>query len=98
MVIHTENLTGTVSGGSLAINTVAALQGIVREIVVSPTTPTTQYNLTITNADSLDVFISESNTGDFIEEVALPIRGIYTVTISSSTEDEVYSIAIIVEE
>ena len=98
IVIHHENMTGSTLSGALSINTVAALQGIAREIIISPATSTTQYNLVITNDNSLDVFLSTSMTGDFIEEVALPFRGIYTVAISSATADEVFSMAIIVEE
>ena len=98
MVIHSENMTGSTSSGALSTNTVAALQGIAREIIISPATLTTQYNLTITNDNSLNVFIATSITGDFIEEVALPFRGIYTVAISNATRDEVFSMAIIIEE
>ena len=98
MVIHAENLTGTAVSGAVSVNTQASLQGLGREIIISPATGTTQYNLTITNADSLDVFISSSITGDFIEEVAIPFRGIYTVAISDSTKDELFTIAIIVQE
>ena len=91
-------MTGSTSSGALSTNTVAALQGIAREIIISPATSTTVYNLTITNNNSLDVFISNSITGDLIEEVALPLRGVYTVAISSATADEAFSMAIIVEE
>jgi hypothetical protein len=98
MVIHSENMSGTASSGALSTNTVAALQGIAREIIISPATSTTTYNLTITNDNSLDVFISNSITGDFIEEVALPFRGIYTVAISNATKDELFKMAIVVEE
>jgi hypothetical protein len=98
MVIHSENMSGTASSGALSTNTVAALQGIAREIIISPATSTTTYNLTITNDNSLDVFISNSITGDFIEEVALPFRGIYTVAISEATKDELFKMAIVVEE
>ncbi len=98
IVIHPENMSGSTLSGALSINTVAALQGIAREIIISPATSTTQYNLVITNDNSLTVFKSISITGDFIEEVALPFRGIYTVAISSATADEVFTMAIIVEE
>ena len=90
MVIHSENMTGSTSSGALSTNTVAALQGIAREIIISPATSTTVYDLQITNDNSLDVFISTSLTGDFIEEVALPFRVIYTVAISNATKDEVF--------
>jgi hypothetical protein len=91
-------MTGTTLSGALSTNTVAALMGIAREIIISPATSTTTYDLTITNDNSLDIFISESNTGDLIEETAIPIRGINTVKISNATKDEDFSMAIVVEE
>ena len=91
-------MTGTTSSGALSTNTVAALTGIAREIIISPATSTTQYNLTITNDNSLDMFISESITGDFIEEVALPMRGVYTVTVDQATKDEEFNMAIVLEQ
>jgi len=91
-------MTGTTSSGALSTNTVAALTGIAREIIISPATSSTQYNLTITNDNSLDMFISESITGDFIEEVALPMRGVYTVTVDQATKDEEFNMAIVLEQ
>ena len=42
-------MTGTTLSGATNANTVAALQGIAREIIISPATSTTLYNLEITN-------------------------------------------------
>lgn len=91
-------MSGTASSGAISKNTVAALQGIAREIIISPATSTTTYNLEITNDNSLTVFKSSSITGDFIEEVALPFRGVYTVAVSNSTRDELFNMAIVLEE
>ena len=98
MIIHSENMTGTTSSGAISVNTVAALMGIAREIIISPATSTTIYSLTITNDNSLDIFKSTSITGDFIEEVALPIRGVNTVAISSATNDELFTMALVLEQ
>ena len=98
MIIHSENISGTASSGSISVNTEAALQGLAREIIVKPATSTTTYNLAITNPDSLTVFKSISITGDFSEEVALPFRGVYTVAITSATVDELFTMAIVVQE
>lgn len=92
-------MTGTTSeSGALSKNTVASLQGIAREILISPATSTTVYNLTITNDKSFDIFKSESIKGDFIEEVELPIRGINTVAITQATRSEEFNIAIVLEQ
>jgi hypothetical protein len=98
MIIHTENLSGTTVSGALSVNTKEAMMGIVREIIVTPATTSTVYNLAITNSNSQRVFYSASITGIFAEEVALPFRGIYTVTISGGTRDEAFQISIVLEE
>jgi len=91
-------MSGTASSGAISTNTKVAMQGIAREIIISPATSTTTYNLEITNDNSLTVFKSSSITGDFIEEVALPFRGVYTVAITSATVDELFTMAIVLEE
>ena len=96
--IHTENISGTASSGAISVNTVASLQGITREIIISPATPTTIYDVDITNDTSLTVFKSTSVTGDLIEETALPMQGVYTVAITSSTADELFTMALVLEE
>lgn len=98
MVIHNEYISGSTVSGAFSGNTKAALQGLTREIIVKPLTSTTQYNLEITNDNSLPVFYSNSITGDFVEEVALPFRGVYTVAIDSATKDEAFVIGILVQE
>ena len=98
MIVHSEYITGTTSTGALSVNTQQSLMGIVREIIIIPATGTTDYNLEITNDNSLIVFSSSSITGDFIEEVALPFRGIYTIAISSATRDELFEINLMIEE
>ncbi len=93
-------MTGTASSGAISMNTKAALQGIAREIIISPATSSTDYAFTITNDNSLVIFGSASDTitGDFIEEVALPLRGVNTVAIVDATVDELFKIALVLEE
>ena len=98
MVIHNEYIAGSTVSGELEANTRQFLMGIVRQIVVQPTTGTTTYNLSIVNDNSIEVFYSDSITGNFSEEVALPFRGVYTVTISEATKDEAFKIGLLAEE
>jgi len=98
MIIHKEILSGTPSLGDLAVNTEVTFMGVLRQIIVSPATSTTTYNLTITDDNSLDMFCESSITGSYAPEVALPVRGIYTITIDSATNDELFTIVLGVEE
>lgn len=98
MTIHKEILTGSTVSGSLDVNTKEPFMGIMRQIIVSPTTSTTTYNLDIIDDEDLKVFCETSINGHYAPEVALPVRGIYTVSISSSTVDESFAIELNVEE
>ena len=98
MIIHTEYLTGTTASGALSVNTKEAMMGVCREIIVTPATLSTVYNLSITDANSQRIFYSASITGIFAEEVAFPIRGILTVALSSATRDEAFKISVVIEE
>ena len=98
MTIHKEILAGTTSSGALSVNTVVSFNGIMRQILISPTTATTQYNLTISDDASLNILCEDSITGDYSPEVALPVKGIYTVAIDSATADEAFSMSLVVEE
>ena len=98
MVIHNEYIEGSTISGELEANTRQFLMGIVRQIVVQPTTGSTTYNLSIVNDNSIEIFYSDSITGNFSEETALPFRGVYTVTISEATKDEAFKIGLLAEE
>ena len=98
MVIHNEYIAGSTVSGELIANTRQFLMGIVRQIVVQPTSGSTTYNLSIVNDNSIEIFYSDSITGNFSEEVALPFRGVYTVTISEATKDEAFKIGLLAEE
>lgn len=98
MMIHSENLSGSTASGTLAVNTNSVMQGIIKSVIVSPATGSTTYNVAITNPDGLTVYSKTSNTGDIFEQTELPVRGMYTVTISSASADEAFSIALVLQE
>lgn len=98
MVIHTEKLSGTASAGTFAVNTISNLCGLLRTIIIKPTTATTQYDITITNSDSMDIYSSKSIVGNSSDEVQIPLRGIFTITITNSTADEAFTIHLALQE
>lgn len=95
-LIHPEKVTGTTSSGTFSVNT-QRLNGVMRQVIVKPTTATTQYDITITNPDSSTVYERESEVGEVSEEVDLAIHGIHTVTIANATNDEAFAIQLIVD-
>jgi len=98
LTIHREIQTESTSSGTLEVNTDFSFMGILRQIVINPTTSTNTYNLEITDNQDLKVFCESSITGHFAPEVAIPVRGVYTVSIDSATIDESFEIEMMVEE
>ena len=96
--IHRETMTLTTSSGSASGNTVPSIQGILRQVIASPATSSTTYNITITNADSRIIYKRTSETGDLAENVQIPIKRINTVALSSATADELFNIELVIEQ
>jgi len=84
----------TASSGS-ASDTFSAT-GICHQILVKPTTSTTQYDVSLTDSNSVVVFKRTSEVGTMNELVTLPLVGAYTVAIDNATVDEDHTVLIIV--
>ena len=91
MFAHKERLTGTASSGSFTVNT-QHLNGLLRQVIVSPTTVTTAYDIKITDPNSLDFFQCTSQVGNVGKGISLPIHGINTVAIDNASADEAFTI------
>ena len=97
MIIHPEKLSGTASSGGLSVNTNSRLKGLLRQVVIKPTTNPT-YNFKIENEDSLTIFCEESITGEYANEVVIPVTNTCTFIVENSTRDELFTIHLVVQE
>ena len=97
MNIHSENFTPTASSGSFSVNT-QNLRGILREILAKPTTATTNFDIKITNNQSVDIYERKGESCLLAEEVALPLQGIYTIAVDNSTVDEQFTLQLVMQE
>lgn len=88
--ITTERATGSANTQSL--------RGLCHQIVVKPATETTEYDIKIVNPAGATVYERVNETGTLSELLSLPVLGIYTITISNSTRDELFLIETICEE
>lgn len=98
LVINQTKKTGSTSSGSLAVNTGIPVMGICRQIIVKPTTATTQYDFKITSPQSVVVYERIGEVGTLAEINDLPLLGTYTLTISNATNDEAFEIYLMTEE
>lgn len=97
-IIHKEKLAITTASGTISGNTSARIQGLLRSISVKPTTASTTFDIKLVDDQSVTLWERLSETGSFSEQVALPFRGVYTLTISNATNDEAFTIMLGIEE
>ena len=99
ILIHKETLSGTTAAGAFSVNTQnLRLGGLLSIISVRPATESTTYNVKIVDSDSFTLYERTSETGELSEEVLLPVRGVYTITVSSADKDELFNIRLTIRE
>ncbi len=91
MLIFGGQLNITTASGIGATNTVY-LRGLCHHIIVKPATETTEYDVSIVNPAGATIFERIDETGTLSEITSIPLLGIYTITISNSTTDELFLI------
>jgi hypothetical protein len=84
----------TASSGSASDTFTAS--GTCQQILVNPTTSTTQYDVTMTDSGSIDIFSRTSEESTMNEFVTLPVSGTYTFAIDNATVDEAFDVLIVV--
>ncbi|KKK63210.1 hypothetical protein LCGC14_2996590 [marine sediment metagenome] len=70
--------------------------GLCHQILVKPTTASTQYDISLTDSGSVVVFKRTSEVGTMNEFITLPLVGAYTVAINNATVDEDHTVLIVV--
>jgi len=96
MLISSGQINITTLSGSASANT-ASIRGLLRNVVVKPTTESTIYDIKIINQAGATIYERTSETGTLSEINEIPIIGMYTVTISNATRDEDFLIQLISE-
>lgn len=96
MVLHLEELSGTVSSGALSLTTSEHLDGICRQVLVKPATSSTTWDITITDSKSFIIYQRTDCAGNSAEIMNLPIKGQYTVAIANASVNELFSITLVI--
>ena len=94
--INTAIHSMTTASGSASVNTTDR-KGILRQVLISPASASTDYDIKLTNDQSLIIYLRTTETGDLAEEVALPVLGIYTINIDNATKDEVFKVELVIQ-
>lgn len=91
MTVHPVEVSQTASSGAWSFNTQKFNGCLLRHVVVKALTGSTTFDFTITDDKDNVVYAPTTATGTLRAEVAIPLRGIYTVAVSSSSRDEAYT-------
>lgn len=92
MLIYNIPISQTAVIGVWSFNTKDITNGLLRLIVVKANTATTTFFLTITDSQSDIIYYNETPaTGTLREQVAIPIKGINTIAVSSASVDEAFT-------
>lgn len=83
--------------GSLSFNT-DDLRGKCERIFIKPPTEAVTYDVKLTDDNSLDVYVNKGIRGTLNDISGLPLKGIYTVSISNISVDGLFKSQIEYEE
>jgi len=97
MLIHQETQFLTPSSGVVVGNT-RSISGVCYNILVKSTQESTIYDISLTNSSGIVVYSRTSETGTLSEITSLILKGIYTISISNATSDELFTIQLIIRE
>jgi hypothetical protein len=94
ILTHPERPLGVATvSGSWSANTIV-LTGMLGQVTIQPDTETTMYDFSLTDDENVLVYERTDITGDLMEELNVPIHGIYTMAISNSTRDESFTVVL----
>lgn len=96
MSILNNPIKKTLTPSSGSASETFSTQGICYQILVKPTTASTQYDVQLTDSNSLVVYKRTSEVGTLNDLTSLPLAGAYTVSLANATVDEVFTILIVV--
>ena len=75
-----------------------SISGVCYNILVKSTQESTIYDISLTNSSGIVVYSRTSETGTLSEITSLILKGIYTISISNATSDELFTIQLIIRE
>jgi len=98
ILVHEERpVSVSTSTGAWSGNTVC-FNGLLQQVVVKPATLTTMYDFALINDKSDVVYNRTDMTGELNEEIVMPMHGVYTMRIQNATEDEVFTVLLLLRE
>jgi hypothetical protein len=99
VLIYNVDISQTASSGAWSFNTPKIDNGLLKQIILESATGTTTFNFKITDERDLTVYNTEtSSTGKLREELEIPLKGIHTLAVDTSSVDELFTGKLLIQE
>lgn len=100
IITEDKSYTLTTSSGAATQSVTGAKNRRLVQILISPTTSTTQYDFSITDKNSKKIYELTGLVGNYVDYANTPqfVYGNFTMTLASATADEAFSVYLILSE
>lgn len=88
MLVHLYSETPTTASGAWAGNTPKFSGVLAKQLIVSPATATTEYDVQVENSKGKTIKRYDDSLGRLDVDLDTPLKGIYTIRITNATADE----------
>ena len=94
MSILNNHIRRTLTASSGSASDTFTSHGTCQQILVKPTTSTTQYDVSLTDSGSLVILKRTSEVGTLNDEICIPFAGAYTISIDNATVNEDFDVLV----
>lgn len=97
MIVNPVKISGATVATAYSGNT-PYLEGKITTVRCKFATNTTTFDFTINDSDGIPIFERVNETHKFVKEVALAVRGTYTIVIANASKNEAFTVKMELEE
>jgi len=99
VLIYEIHISGTAASGAYSVNTAKFDNVLLKQILLKSATATTTFGARLTDWKGNVVYETENlATGTLRAEMTVPLKGVVTIAIYSSSADEVFTGKVVVQE
>jgi len=98
MVLYKVETSGNASSGAVSLNTLKAIGGLCRQVLVYSNATDTTFDLTLIDEKSRPVREWLDTTYQVNDLDAFPVQGIYTIKIYNASSDATFTIFMGIQE
>lgn len=98
MVLYKVETSITASAGAVSVNTLKAIGGLCRQVLIYSTNTDTTFNVQLIDEKSRPARDWVDNTYMVNDLDTFPVQGIYTISITNASADEAFTVFLGIQE